>query len=91
MCERTTVSLGSPKTKFSTQGGLFSPEGQRAGNKRPKQETEDKGQEKKKEQGKGEGIFFLTLDREEMDVARRQIALYRSKWGTPVLGWVGLF
>jgi hypothetical protein len=44
----------TPRPSSQHKGGLFAPERQRAGNKRQRLETEDKGQEKKKkEQVKG--------------------------------------
>ena len=77
MCSfsKEKYQLMSPKTKH--KGDLFTPEGQRVGNKRQSQEIED--QERKQGRGgrsvcpRGGGKELLPLDREETDEAHRQI------------------
>ena len=67
------------------------PEGQRIGCKRQRQEIEEAGEE---EGNKGEGgkrylsqwDKGLSLDREETDVAHRQMAVYKGKEGNLMLG-----
>ena len=65
---------------LGTKGDLFSPERQRAGirDKDMRQRT------RVKEQKRGVGVFVpedkgQPLDREETDVAHRQIAIYKGK------------
>lgn len=77
------IGIGSGPTRPS--GDLFAPEGQRAGNRgRKETRTGDRGG-RRREQREGEGIFVLVwdkglpLDREETDVAHRQMAVYKGK------------
>ena len=63
---------------------LFAPEGQRAGNKRQRQEIEKLEGEGNGDAGVGEGIFVsgdkgLPLDREETNVAHRKMAVYKGE------------
>ena len=64
---------------------------QRAGNKRQRQEIEDEG-EGEGNKGEGRRVFVLEwdkglpLDREETDVAHRQMAVYKGTRRNLVLG-----
>lgn len=60
--------MRTPKTKFSAQGNLFSPEGQRAGNKRQGQGTEEEGNREKGKEYLSQSVTKgLPLDREETE------------------------
>lgn len=79
--ERTCISTRHNKT-FSGQGGLFSLEGQRAGNQCLRHEIEDTGVRVIYPQDKE-----LPLDREGPDLVHMQRVDYKQKGGrNPVLG-----
>lgn len=77
-------SISRPK------GDSFAPEGPKAGSKKQRQETQDKEKgESNKEKGKGIFVLYgqrLPFDREEAELARRQMEGYTNKRGNPVLG-----
>lgn len=59
--EMTIISTRHPRPSFQHRGDIFTPEGQKAGNKRQTQKTEDNG---RVEKGRGtrereKGVFAL--------------------------------
>ena len=75
-CISVHCVLDMPRPSSQHKGGLFAPEGQRAGNKRQRQEVRDEG-EGDGNKGEGERYYLknkgLPLDREETaNVAHRQ-------------------
>jgi hypothetical protein len=69
------------RSSFQPKGVLLAPEGQRAGNKRQRQEVEDNGEGRRGTGRKG------TKEVKGTDMAHnRLMAVYKSKRGNPVLG-----
>lgn len=84
--KRIRISSEPPWLSHQHKEDLFAPEGQRAGNKRQRLETEGGGERK----GKGLSVLEdkgLPLDRAETDLAHRKMAAYKSKRGNPKSGW----
>lgn len=86
--EMTIISTRHPRPSFQHRGDLFTPEGQKAGNKRQTQKTEDNGRvEKEGEQGRGRkgyllwGDKSLSLNSGEIDVAPTMV-VYEGKKDT---------
>ena len=90
MIEVIGISSEPPRPSSQHKGDSFAPERQRTGNKRQRQEIEDEGEgEGNKE--KGAVVFVLEdkglpLDREETDVAHRQLAVYKGTRGNAISG-----
>lgn len=80
--------LKTPKQSIQNRGDLFVPEGQKTQNNRQRQEIDDNKEEAvfvQAGRGKHRG---QSLDREETDVAYRQMVVYYGKMGNSVLGCV---
>jgi hypothetical protein len=82
----TGISSRHPKTKFPTQGDLFASEGQGAGI-RDRQERAQGRREREQEEREKDNFSLrdkgLPVDREEMDIVRRQMGVYKGKRGNP--------
>lgn len=77
---------GPPRSSSYHKGDLFVSEGQRTGNNREKCEIEEEGGGEGSKRGKecrprGELDIGLPLDREETDMAHRQMSVYKGKRG----------
>lgn len=81
MSERNSIISGFPRPISQHKGDLFAPEGQKAENNRQSRRQ------------RVVGIVFvpkwdkeLSLDREETNMAHRQMVVYKGAKGNPVLG-----
>ena len=79
---RNRICTGCPRPSSQHKGDLP----QRAGDKRQRQEIEDEGEGEGNKGGPRVGDKGLPLDREETDVAHRQMAVYKGKGRKHMLG-----
>ena len=62
----------TPRPSSQHKGGLFAPEGQRAGNKRQRQETENEGEGERKKGYEEKGFAWVGGDDKELPLDRKE-------------------
>lgn len=83
--KRNGFSSGPRRPSSQLKGDVFGPERQRSGNKKQRQEIEDR--EKERESGqRGQGDLSRYASDKETDVVHRKIAVYERWRGNPVFG-----
>lgn len=86
------MGSGPPVTQVSAQTNLFVPKGQRAGNKRERQEIKDEEEGERKKEADPR-VFVpeeqrtdrYRLDREETDMDHKSVVIYKGKRGNLML------